>query len=183
MKTVDGRWVFDDGTPVRLVATMQGTPRDKKESEYTARWLAKYGFNLVRIGHLVTGPEQDSAVDWSQPDSGHLNPKVMDQLDYFIAELAKRGIYSRPDHALVPQAQEGRRRRRLRRIGGLRRPEGRSAPASPARSRCSTRWASPSSTKGDAGQHRPGEGDHDPSQSVPRQQDRTAKTRPSPRSR
>jgi len=23
-----------------------------------ARWLAKYGFNLVRIGHLVTGPEQ-----------------------------------------------------------------------------------------------------------------------------
>ena len=58
MKTVDGRWVFEDGTPVRLVATMQGTPHDKKESEYMARWLAKYGFNLVRIGHLVTGPEQ-----------------------------------------------------------------------------------------------------------------------------
>ncbi len=96
MKTVDGRWVFEDGTPVRLVATMQGTPRDKKESEYTARWLAKYGFNLVRIGHLVTGPEKNSAVDWSRPDSGQLNPEVMDQLDYFIAELAKRGIYSRP---------------------------------------------------------------------------------------
>jgi hypothetical protein len=96
MKTVAGRWVFDDGTPVRLVATMQGTPRDKKDSEYMARWLAKYGFNMVRIGHLVTGPEQNSAVDWGQPDSGHLNAKVMDQLDFFIAELAKRGIYSRP---------------------------------------------------------------------------------------
>ena len=96
MKTVDGRWAFEDGTPVRLVATMQGTPHDKKESAYMARWLAKYGFNLVRIGHLVTGPEQGSAVDWSQPDSGHLNAAVMDQLDYFIAELAKRGIYSRP---------------------------------------------------------------------------------------
>jgi len=96
MKNADGRWVFDDGTPVRLIATMQGTPRDKKESEYTARWLAKYGFNLVRIGHLVVGPEKGSAVDWSQPDSAHLNPQVMDQLDYFIAELAKRGIYSRP---------------------------------------------------------------------------------------
>jgi hypothetical protein len=96
MKTVGGRWVFEDGAPVRLVATMQGTPRDKRESEYTARWLAKYGFNLVRIGHLVTGPESGSAVDWSRPDSGQLNPRVMDQLDYFIAELAKRGLYSRP---------------------------------------------------------------------------------------
>ena len=96
MKTVAGRWVFEDGTPVRLVATMQGTPRNKKESEYTARWLAKYGFNLVRIGHLVTGPEPGSAVDWSKPDSGHLNPAVMEQVDYFIAELAKHGIYSRP---------------------------------------------------------------------------------------
>jgi hypothetical protein len=96
LKTVAGRWVFADGAPARFVATMQGTPRDKKESEYVARWLAKYGFNLVRIGHLVTGPERNSAVDWSKPDSGQLNPAVMDQLDYFIAELAKRGIYSRP---------------------------------------------------------------------------------------
>jgi hypothetical protein len=96
MKTIDGRWAFEDGAPVRLVATMQGTPHDKRESEYMARWLAKYGFNLVRIGHLVTGPEQGSAVDWSRPDSGHLNTAVMDQLDYFIAELANRGIYSRP---------------------------------------------------------------------------------------
>ncbi len=96
MKTVAGRWAFEDGSPVRLLATMQGTPHDKKESQYMARWLAKYGFNLVRIGHLVTGPEQGSAVDWSQPESGHLNAAVMDQLDFFIAELAKRGIYSRP---------------------------------------------------------------------------------------
>ena len=51
---------------------------------------------MVRIGHLVTGPEPDSAVDWNRPDSGHLNPEVMDHLDYFIAELAKNGIYSRP---------------------------------------------------------------------------------------
>lgn len=96
LKTVNGRWVYEDGTPARFIATMQGTPRDKKESEYTARWLAKYGFNLVRIGHLVVNPEPGSAVDWSRPDSGHLDPKVMDQLDYFIAELAKHGIYSRP---------------------------------------------------------------------------------------
>ncbi len=95
MKTVDGRWVFEDGTPVRLVATMRGTPRDRKNSAYLARWLAKYGFNMIRIGHLVTGPGEDSVVDWKQSDSVHLNPKVMDELDYFIAECAKNGVYSR----------------------------------------------------------------------------------------
>ena len=107
MKTADGRWVFEDGTPVHLVATMQGTPRDKKESEYEARWLAKYGFNMVRIGHLVTGPEAGSAVDWSRPDSGHLNAKVMDQLDYLVAELAKRGIYSRLTMLWYRKAKKG----------------------------------------------------------------------------
>ena len=106
MKTVDGRWVFEDA-PVRLVATMQGTPRNKKESQYTARWLAKYGFNLVRIGHLVTGPEEGSAVDWSRPDSARLDPAVMEQLDYFIAELAKRGIYSRPSMLWYRKLKKG----------------------------------------------------------------------------
>jgi len=107
MKTAGGRWVFEDGTPVRLVATMQGTPRDKKESEYQARWLAKYGFNMVRIGHLVTGPEENSAVDWHEPDSRHLNPKAMDQLDYLVAELAKRGIYSRLTMLWYRKAKKG----------------------------------------------------------------------------
>jgi len=107
MKTVQGRWVFEDGTPVRLVATMQGTPRDKKESEYQARWLAKYGFNMVRIGHLVTGPEENSAVDWHEADSRRLNAKTMDQLDYLIAELAKRGIYSRLTMIWYRKAKKG----------------------------------------------------------------------------
>ena len=96
MKNVGGRWVFEDGTAVRLVATMRGTPGDKKRSAYLARWLAKYGFNMIRIGHLVTGPQRDSAVDWGMGDSGHLNARVMDNLDHFIAECAKHGIYSRP---------------------------------------------------------------------------------------
>ena len=107
MRTVQGRWVFEDGTPVRLVATMQGTPRDKKESEYQARWLAKYGFNMVRIGHLVTGPEENSAVDWHEADSRRLNAKTMDQLDYLIAELAKRGIYSRLTMIWYRKAKKG----------------------------------------------------------------------------
>jgi hypothetical protein len=110
MKTdpASGRWVFDDGTPVRLVATMRGTPRDKKQGAYLARWLAKYGFNMIRIGHLVTGPEDGSAVDWKIDDtSGTLNPAVMDALDSFIAECAKVGIYSRPTMLWYRQMKKG----------------------------------------------------------------------------
>ena len=171
MKTVDGRWVFEDGAPVRLVATMQGTPRDKKESAYMARWLAKYGFNLVRIGHLVTGPEQGSAVDWSQPDSGHLNAGGDGPVGLFHRRAGQARDLQPPHDALVPQAEEGRRRGRLRRVGGLCRQEGQS-PA-PARRSAGAGFGGHYLLRrqGDAGQHRPGKGHHDPSQSVPGQQD------------
>jgi len=98
MKTVDGRWAFEDGTPVRLVAVMHSpfAPETKEAADYMARWLAKWGFNMVRLGHLVVGPSKDSVVDWSRPDTQHLNADVMDRMDYFIAVLAKHGIYSRP---------------------------------------------------------------------------------------
>ena len=97
MKTVDGRWAFEDGAPVRLVAVMHSpfAPETKEAADYMARWLAKWGINMVRLGHLVVGPSKDSAVDWSRPDTQHLNPEVMGRMDYFIAQLAKRGIYTR----------------------------------------------------------------------------------------
>jgi len=97
MKTADGRWGFEDGTPVRLVAVMHGpfAPATKKAADYMARWLAKWGISMVRLGHLVVSPSKDSAVDWSRPDTQHLNPDVMDRMDYFIAQLAERGIYTR----------------------------------------------------------------------------------------
>ena len=55
----------------------------------------------------MTGPEPGSAVDWSQTDSAHLNPTVMDQVDYFVAELAKRGIYSRPTMLWYRKLKQG----------------------------------------------------------------------------
>ena len=69
-------------------------PKDK--ADYMAHWLAKYGISMVRLGHLVTEPGSGSVVDWKQPDSAHLNPEVMDRLDFYIARLAEHGIYTRP---------------------------------------------------------------------------------------
>jgi len=94
-KTVNGKWVFDDGTPCRMVATMGNAPATKEQAAFLARWLAKYGFTMVRVGHLVTGPGDESAVDWKKPDTQQLNSAYMDRLDYFINELAKNGIYTR----------------------------------------------------------------------------------------
>jgi len=97
MENVDGHWVFEDGTPVRLVAVMHSpfAPATKEDAEYVARWLAKWGFNMVRLGHLVVSPDPRSALDWTRPDTQHLNADVMDRMDYFIAKLAEQGIYTR----------------------------------------------------------------------------------------
>jgi hypothetical protein len=95
MKTVDGRWAFEDGTPCRLVGTMGNAPKTKEEAAYMARFLAKYGFTLIRVGHLVDGPSEESVVDWKRPDTMHLDAGYMDRLDYFISELAKNGVYTR----------------------------------------------------------------------------------------
>ena len=95
MKNVKGRFAFEDGTPVRLVAVQHNPPKTKARADYMARWLAKYGINMVRLGHFVVGPSGDSLVDWKRKDTQHLNPETLDRLDYFVAALAKRGIYSR----------------------------------------------------------------------------------------
>ncbi len=94
-KNVDGKWVFDDGTPCHLVGSMSNPPATKAEAAYAARWMAKYGFTEVRIGHLDCGEGPDSIIDWSQPDTQHFNAAYLDRLDFWINELAKNGIYSR----------------------------------------------------------------------------------------
>lgn len=94
-KPVNGQWVFEDGTPCRMVATMGNLPDTKEECDYMARLLAKFGFTMLRMGFFHCYPAKDSLVDWTKPDSQHVNDQYFDRLDYFIAELAKRGIYTR----------------------------------------------------------------------------------------
>ncbi|NQT12860.1 MAG: beta-galactosidase, partial [Planctomycetes bacterium] len=52
---------------------------------------AKYGVNMLRI-HAIDG-RWAPLIDYSQGDSRHFNPKMLDRLDFLVAELKRRGIY------------------------------------------------------------------------------------------
>lgn len=61
------------------------------QADRLADRLVRLGYNAVRIHHY----EQELCKD--QPSSTQLNPEKIDQLDYFLAALAKRGIYYTTD--------------------------------------------------------------------------------------
>jgi len=90
----DGGFYFADGTRARFFGTNICGPRafpDKPAARTIAARLAKYGVNLVRI-HAVDG-QWGGLIDYSKSDSRHLDAGALDRLDYFVAELARRGIY------------------------------------------------------------------------------------------
>ena len=97
-------FVFLDGTPAKFWGTnlcFSANFPDKYSAEKTAERLAYFGFNAVRLHHMDThfepqGIFRDTAVLASDPQekrSGTLSPTQLDRLDYFIAQLKKRGIY------------------------------------------------------------------------------------------
>jgi len=90
----DGHFHFADGTRARFFGTNVGGQRAfpaKKDAEVLAARLAKYGVNLLRI-HAIDG-QWGQFIDFSKGDSRHFKPEAFDRLDYFFAELKKRGIY------------------------------------------------------------------------------------------
>ena len=90
----DGHFYFTDGTRVRFWGTNICGPRAfpaKADAPAIAARLAKYGVNLLRI-HAIDG-QWGRLIDYSKGDSRHLNAEMLDRLDFFFAELKKRGIY------------------------------------------------------------------------------------------
>ena len=91
----NGRFEFRDrpGVPARFYGTnicSQAPFVSKEWADRLADRLARHGFNAVRIHHhdsLIADPH----------DSTKLNPERMEQLDYFISALARRGIYWQTD--------------------------------------------------------------------------------------
>lgn len=67
-------------------------PRSE-EAEKVAAHLAKLGFNAVRIHHHDTQPSPRGV--WGPVVAGErtLDPVMMEKLDYFIAQLNRRGLY------------------------------------------------------------------------------------------
>lgn len=90
----DGHFYFADGSRARFFGTNicgRGAAPEKEAAPAIAARLAKYGVNLLRI-HAIDG-RWGPLVDPSQADSRHFDAAGLDRLDYFFAELKKRGIY------------------------------------------------------------------------------------------
>jgi hypothetical protein len=98
LRAVGDKLVFQDGTSVRFWGTnltafaVVGTSR--KAVRQQAHFLSALGFNLVRIQHLDA--------DWLDPnifggprapDTEHLDPGVLESLDWWIKCLEDEGIY------------------------------------------------------------------------------------------
>ncbi len=89
-----GGIVFADGTRGRFFGTNVGGARccpEKRQAEIWAERLAAHGVNLLRL-HAYDS-RWGGIIDYSQGNSRSLDAAAMDRMDYFVAELKKRGIY------------------------------------------------------------------------------------------
>lgn len=92
----DGQFAFADSPDrarrfygVNFCFSAQYIPKD--QADKLAERLARLGYNAVRLHHyereLVQG----------QPETTTLNPRKLDQLDYLVAALIRRGLYLTTD--------------------------------------------------------------------------------------
>jgi hypothetical protein len=65
----------------------------KEDAPIVAEHLARFAINCVRL-HFLDSNWSDSLFIKGRDDTRALDPKQLDLLDYFIAELKKRGIYT-----------------------------------------------------------------------------------------
>lgn len=66
----------------------------KTNAPKIAQRLANAGVNIVRFHHMDAPWSNPSVIDYSRGGSRHLNSQALDRLDYFFAELKKRGVYA-----------------------------------------------------------------------------------------
>ena len=94
LKSKDGKFVFEDGTPARFWGTNIHSNSTlfptKEQAEAVADTLARYGVNLVRL-HLT----ETRLIDDALADRQHFisDPEKLDRFDYFIKCFKDRGIY------------------------------------------------------------------------------------------
>jgi hypothetical protein len=111
----DDRFVLEDGTPIKFWGTnfsyADVCAPEKKFAEATAKRLAKYGINGVRLHKFTTPAGKNGVID---PDDAtkYLAPGL-DRLDYMCAKLAESGVYFGFSHTYVFQIPEGNKDRLL----------------------------------------------------------------------
>ncbi|MGQ9696700.1 MAG: hypothetical protein ACUVRO_01740, partial [Armatimonadota bacterium] len=92
----DGHFVFEDGTRARFWGTniVASNPfRDHASARAVAERLAQSGCNMVRLHHMDASWASPNIFDNRYDDTQHFSETSLDNLDYLIAELKKRGIY------------------------------------------------------------------------------------------
>ena len=91
--------VKGDGTPIRLwgfdltewsPGSMEIPP--KADAPIYAAALARFGVNYVRL-HFLDLPSPRGMIDGKRNDSQHFDLAQLDNEDFFISEMLKRGIY------------------------------------------------------------------------------------------
>jgi hypothetical protein len=64
-----------------------------EQAPMLARRFAKLGVNMVRITHTDTHYAPAGLLDGKRPGEIKIDPERLERLDFFVAELKKRGIY------------------------------------------------------------------------------------------
>lgn len=90
----DGHFYFEDGLRARFFGTNVGggdCAPPKQQAPAIAARLAKYGVNMLRLHSMDSrwGP----LIDYGDGTSQRLNAEALDRMDFFVAELKRRGIY------------------------------------------------------------------------------------------
>ncbi len=94
VRMVKDGFAFEDGTPVKFWGvnlSYTANAPDKQTADFTAARFAKYGINAVRM-HKFSYPTGKMGIG-DPRDSTRMDPKGLDQLDYFASKLKERGIY------------------------------------------------------------------------------------------
>lgn len=98
LRVQDGHLVTGDGSRFRIWGvnvTGAACYPEKDDAPQVADFLSRWGINCVRF-HFLDSPwsDQASLFDPNQPHTQALDVGQMDRLDYFVAQLKARGIYS-----------------------------------------------------------------------------------------
>ena len=105
----DGHLAEADGSRLRIwginLSAAGGLPR-KEDAPRLAAILARHGLNGVRF-HYFDRPAPGGIFPADASDTRALDPEQLDRLDFLIAELKKRGVYTNINLNVARQFREG----------------------------------------------------------------------------
>jgi len=114
VRMVKDGFAFEDGTPIKFWGTnlsYRESAPERKAADLTAARFAKYGVNAVRM-HKFSYPTNQSGIG-DPNDSTRMDPKALDQFDYFAGRLKQHGVYFGWSHTYKYQVVAGDRKRLL----------------------------------------------------------------------